>query len=143
MHGLSQKFTFSSVDLTACILVTDTKTAWAEGGSFSSHRDERRTHIPHLLPNAIFTLITSIQLTPIVLTSNQFARRWRMCNKLPISPLPDPDEEELWRDRHLTLLGLAHSLGGFQELAFGVAKPTLGVTSSVVWPDMTGSDTFI
>ncbi|KAG0705679.1 hypothetical protein DFH29DRAFT_1029847 [Suillus ampliporus] len=85
------KFTYSSVDLTACILVTDTKTAWAE-----------------------------------VLTSNQFARRWRACNKLSISLLPDPDEEESWRDRHLALLGTAHTLGGFQELTFDVAKPTLG-----------------
>ncbi|KAG1733634.1 uncharacterized protein EDB91DRAFT_1251291 [Suillus paluster] len=85
------KFTYSSVDLTACILVTDTKTAWAE-----------------------------------VLTSNQFARRWRLCNKLSISPLLDPDDEESWRDRHLTLLDRAHSLGGFQELTFDAAKPTLG-----------------
>ncbi|KAG1750169.1 hypothetical protein EDB19DRAFT_1846679 [Suillus lakei] len=85
------KFTCSSVDLTACILVTDTKTAWAE-----------------------------------VLTSNQFSRRWRMCNKLSISPHPDPDEEESWRDRHLTLLGRAHSLGGFQELTLEVPKPALG-----------------
>ncbi|KAG1779186.1 hypothetical protein EV702DRAFT_1178682 [Suillus placidus] len=85
------KFSCSSVDLTACILITDTKTAWAE-----------------------------------VLTSNQFARRWRMCNKLCISPLPDSDEEESWRDRHLTLLGRAHSLGGFLELTLDLAKPTLG-----------------
>ncbi|KAG1887268.1 hypothetical protein F4604DRAFT_1239656 [Suillus subluteus] len=85
------KFSYSSVDLTACILVTDTKTALAE-----------------------------------VLTSNQFARRWRMCNKLSISPLPDTDEEEAWRDRHLTLLGCAHSLGGFLELTLELEKPTLG-----------------
>jgi hypothetical protein len=85
------KFSYSSVDLTACILVTDTKTAWAE-----------------------------------VLTSNQFARRWRMCNKLSISPLPDTDEEESWRDRHLTLLGCAHSLGGFLELTLELEKPTFG-----------------
>ncbi|OAX41158.1 hypothetical protein K503DRAFT_530913 [Rhizopogon vinicolor AM-OR11-026] len=85
------KFTSSSVDLTTCILVTDTRTAWAE-----------------------------------VLTSNQFARRWRMCNELPISPIPDSDSEESWRDRHITLLGRAHSLGGFQEVTFEVAKPTLG-----------------
>lgn len=91
MYGIPQKFACSSVGLTACILVTDTKTALAE-----------------------------------VLTSNQFARRWRMCNKLSISPLPDPDEEESWRDRHLTLLSRAHSLGGFQELTLDAGKPTLG-----------------
>ncbi|OJA14124.1 hypothetical protein AZE42_05031 [Rhizopogon vesiculosus] len=85
------KFTSSSVDLTACILVTDTRTAWAE-----------------------------------VLTSNQFARRWRMCNELSISPIPDSDSEESWRDSHITLLGRAHSFGGFQEVTFEVAKPTLG-----------------
>ncbi|KAG2133669.1 uncharacterized protein EDB93DRAFT_1307039 [Suillus bovinus] len=85
------KFSCSSVDLTACILVTDTKTAWAE-----------------------------------VLTSNQFARRWRTCNKLSISPFPDTDEEESWRDRHLTLLGNAHSLGGFLGLTLELEKPSLG-----------------
>lgn len=85
------KFAYSSVDLTACILVTDTKTAWAE-----------------------------------VLTSNQFARRWRICNNLSIYPLPDTDDEESWRDRHLTLLGSAHSLGGFPGLALELEKPTFG-----------------
>lgn len=85
------KFAYSSVDLTTCILVTDTKTAWAE-----------------------------------VLTSNQFARRWRICNNLSISPLPDTDDEESWRDRHLTLLGSAHSLGGFPGLALELKKPTFG-----------------
>jgi hypothetical protein len=50
-----------------------------------------------------------------------------MCNKLPVSPIPDSDAEESWRDRHITLLSLAHSLGGFQELTFEVTKPTLGV----------------
>lgn len=85
------KFAYSSVDLTTCILVTDTKTAWAE-----------------------------------VLTSNQFARRWRICNNLSISPLPDTDDEESWRDRHLTLLGSAHSLGGFPGLALELEKPTFG-----------------
>lgn len=88
---VSQKFAYSSVDLTTCILVTDTKTAWAE-----------------------------------VLTSNQFARRWRICNNLSISPLPDTDDEESWRDRHLTLLGSAHSLGGFPGLALELEKPTFG-----------------
>lgn len=49
-----------------------------------------------------------------------------MCNKLSISPLPDTDDEESWRDRHLTLLGHAHSLGGFLGLTLELEKPTLG-----------------
>ncbi|KAG2060825.1 hypothetical protein BDR06DRAFT_993108 [Suillus hirtellus] len=85
------KFFCSSVDLIACVLVTDTKAAWAE-----------------------------------VLTSNQFARRWRTCNKLSISPLPDTNEEESWRDHHLALIGRAHSLGGFLGLTLELEKPASG-----------------
>lgn len=55
-----------------------------------------------------------------------------MCNRLSISPLPNTDDEDCWRDRHLTLLGRAHSLGGFLGLTLELAKPTLGVTLSVV-----------
>jgi hypothetical protein len=66
-----------------------------------------------------------------------------MCNKLSISPLPDTDEEESWRDRHLTLLGCAHSLGGFLELTLELEKPTFGVTLSAGCRDTIYPDTFL
>lgn len=49
-----------------------------------------------------------------------------MCNRLSISPLPNTDNEDSWRERHLTLLGRAHSLGGFLGLTLELEKPTLG-----------------
>ncbi|KAF9223867.1 hypothetical protein BS17DRAFT_802339 [Gyrodon lividus] len=85
------KFSSSSVDLTCCIMVTDTKSTWTE-----------------------------------VLSSKQFARRWRECNKLISSPSLDDDEEEAWRTRHLDLLSRAHTLGGMQELSFEVVESKFG-----------------
>lgn len=134
MNSVLQKFTSSSVDLTACILVTDTRAAWAEGKYLSSHWDETRAQFNQ--PHRSFSI-------HLVLTSNQFARRWRTCNQLPISPIPHSDSEESWRDHHITLLGRAHSLGGFQDLTFEVVKPTLGVTLSAICRNMIRSDTFI
>jgi hypothetical protein len=66
-----------------------------------------------------------------------------MCNKLSISPLPDTDEEKSWRDRHLTLIGRAHSLGGFLGLTLELEKPTLGVTLSASCRDVIRPDMFI
>jgi len=55
-----------------------------------------------------------------------------MCNGLPISSILDSDSEESWRDHRITLLGRAHSLGGFQLLTFEVAQPKLGVSRLLV-----------
>ncbi|KAH7884525.1 hypothetical protein F5I97DRAFT_1464772 [Phlebopus sp. FC_14] len=78
------KFYSSSVDLTCCILVTDTKSTWAE-----------------------------------VLSSKQFARRWRECNRMS-SPLLDGDKEVAWRTRTIDLLSRVHTLGGMSEVSFEV-----------------------
>jgi hypothetical protein len=59
-----------------------------------------------------------------------------MCNRLSISPLPNTDDEDSWRERHLTLLGRAHSLGGFLGLTLELEKPTLGVTLSAGYRDV-------
>ncbi|KAF9236742.1 hypothetical protein BU15DRAFT_89028 [Melanogaster broomeanus] len=85
------KFYSSSVDLTCCIMITDTKSTWTE-----------------------------------VLSSQQFARRWRECNRRINSPSLDDDEEEAWRTRHLDLLSRAHTLGGMAELSFEVVESKIG-----------------
>ncbi|KAG6374491.1 hypothetical protein JVT61DRAFT_4534 [Boletus reticuloceps] len=81
------KFHFSPVDLTCCIMITDTKRTWAE-----------------------------------VLSSKQFARRWRECNRRIDSPSLDDDQEEAWRTRCLELLSSAHTLGGMLQLSFEVVE---------------------
>ncbi|KAF8127023.1 hypothetical protein EV363DRAFT_1401456 [Boletus edulis] len=85
------KFHFSPVDLTCCIMITDTKRTWAE-----------------------------------VLSSKQFARRWRECNGRIDSPLLDGDAEEAWRTRCLELLSSAHTLGGMLQLSFEVVESNFG-----------------
>ncbi|KAG6330791.1 hypothetical protein ID866_8296, partial [Astraeus odoratus] len=85
------KFHSSPVDLTCCILVTDTKNTWAEA-----------------------------------LSSKQFARRWRDCNRRISSPILDDEEEEAWRTRNLDLLTKAHTLGGVADLTFEVVESKYG-----------------
>ncbi|TFK40297.1 hypothetical protein BDQ12DRAFT_680680 [Crucibulum laeve] len=80
------KFYSSTVDLSCCILITDTKHVWAE-----------------------------------VLTSQQFARRWRSCNANSPSPLSEGDEEA-WRISCFELLSKSHSIGGILELSFEVIE---------------------
>ncbi|KAF8557427.1 hypothetical protein OG21DRAFT_1482297 [Imleria badia] len=96
-----QKFHSSPVDLTCCIMITDTKRTWAE-----------------------------------VLSSNQFARRWRECNKRTDSPLLDEEEEEAWRTRSLELLSRAHTLGGVLDLSFEVVESRFGVLFSSITTDL-------
>ncbi|KAI9568257.1 hypothetical protein HD554DRAFT_2205149 [Boletus coccyginus] len=61
-----------------------------------------------------------------VLSSKQFARRWRECNKRFDSPPLDGDEEEAWRECSLELLSRAHTLGGVVELSFEVVESKFG-----------------
>ncbi|KAL4072583.1 hypothetical protein V8B97DRAFT_1870277, partial [Scleroderma yunnanense] len=85
------KFYSSSVDLRCCVMVTDTRSTWAE-----------------------------------VLSSNQFARRWRECNKR-ISPLHlDEEEEVVWRTRNLDILSSAHTLGAISDFSFEVVDSKFG-----------------
>ncbi|KAI0710020.1 hypothetical protein C8Q76DRAFT_740783 [Earliella scabrosa] len=81
------KFYSSTIDVTCCILITDTKTVWGE-----------------------------------VLSSNQFARRWRDCNQQSSASFADEEEEESWRIKCLEFLSAAHSLGGLAELSFELVK---------------------
>ncbi|KAH7912808.1 hypothetical protein BJ138DRAFT_1171717 [Hygrophoropsis aurantiaca] len=54
-----------------------------------------------------------------VLTSNQFARRWRECNDRSTTSFLD-EEEDAWRTSHIELLSKAHTLGGMADLTFEI-----------------------
>ncbi|KAI5886120.1 uncharacterized protein SCHCODRAFT_02519350 [Schizophyllum commune H4-8] len=57
------------------------------------------------------------------MTSAQFARRWRTTNpKAQSYALLDEQEEDKWREARLDLLGKAHSVGAFADLAFEVVS---------------------
>jgi hypothetical protein len=62
-----------------------------------------------------------------VLTSNQFARRWRSCHRSDEPPLGD-DDERLWRKRKLELVAQAHTLGGIKDLNFVTTEPRYGAS---------------
>ncbi|KAI0749567.1 hypothetical protein C8Q80DRAFT_1162659 [Daedaleopsis nitida] len=81
------KFHASTIDLTCCLLITDTKSVWGE-----------------------------------VLSSNQFARRWRDCNTQNSASIAEEDEEEAWRVQCLEFLSTVHSIGGVAELTFELVK---------------------
>ncbi|KAH9945258.1 uncharacterized protein BXZ73DRAFT_38484, partial [Epithele typhae] len=77
------KFFSSTIDLTCCILVTDTRNVWGE-----------------------------------VLSSNQFARRWRDCNPDTAPEMMSENEEDSWRTRCLEFMTSVHTIGAFSELSF-------------------------
>lgn len=77
--------------------------------------------------SSVINQANSIPTHPPVLSSKQFARRWRECNKRIDSPPLDDDEEEAWRTRSLDLLSNAHTLGGILELSFEVFESKFGV----------------
>ncbi|KAF8896262.1 hypothetical protein BD779DRAFT_572865 [Infundibulicybe gibba] len=82
------KFHCSVDEALCCVLVTNTKSVWAE-----------------------------------VLSSKQFARRWRESNGLGVdSMLNSAMEEEAWRRFHFNILSMAHTLGGVMDLAFTIAE---------------------
>jgi hypothetical protein len=60
------------------------------------------------------------------LTSKQFARRWRNCNRIDQSLLED---EELWRKQILDLLTKVHTLGGIKDLAFERVESNFSVSN--------------
>ncbi|KAI4523500.1 hypothetical protein K525DRAFT_236780 [Schizophyllum commune Loenen D] len=56
-----------------------------------------------------------------VMTSAQFARRWRSANpKAHSDEMSDEQQEDAWREARLDLLGKAHSVGAFPDLSFEV-----------------------
>ncbi|KAI0783560.1 hypothetical protein C8Q75DRAFT_884500 [Abortiporus biennis] len=57
-----------------------------------------------------------------VLSSKQFARRWRDCNPAQSPFFTDESEEDEWRTDVLNLLSKAHALGGMEELSFDVVS---------------------
>jgi hypothetical protein len=63
----------------------------------------------------------------VVLSSKQFARRWRNCYRIQEPPFPNA-EEDLWRERNLEHLGKAHTLGGIKDLGFAVVESRYGVS---------------
>ncbi|ESK89030.1 hypothetical protein Moror_13111 [Moniliophthora roreri MCA 2997] len=79
------KFWSSTIDISCLVVITDTKSVWAE-----------------------------------VLSSNQFARRWRACNGLEADHSIPGDEEEEWRINTLKTLANAHTLGGVTDITFEV-----------------------
>ncbi|KAG7089770.1 hypothetical protein E1B28_011424 [Marasmius oreades] len=81
------KFCSSTVDISCLVLITDTKSVWAE-----------------------------------VLNSNQFARRWRDCNSLPLLATSEEEEEEEWRENALKTLTAAHTVGGMTDFSFEVVE---------------------
>ncbi|KAG8213405.1 hypothetical protein J3R82DRAFT_11907 [Butyriboletus roseoflavus] len=54
--------------------------------------------------SSVINQANSIPTRPPVLSSKQFARRWRECNERIDSPPLDDDEEEAWRTRSLDSL---------------------------------------
>ncbi|GLB40185.1 hypothetical protein LshimejAT787_0800560 [Lyophyllum shimeji] len=80
------KFYSNTVDLSCCVLLTDTKSVWTE-----------------------------------VLTSQQFARRWRDCNR-PSAPFDSEAEEDEWRTVTLELLSRAHTLGAIPDISFEIVE---------------------
>ncbi|TBU24047.1 hypothetical protein BD311DRAFT_767367 [Dichomitus squalens] len=57
-----------------------------------------------------------------VLSSNQFARRWREYNPQYSLSFAGEGEEQPWRTKCLEFLSAAHSLGGLAELSFETTK---------------------
>lgn len=113
-----QKFYSSSVDLTCCVMVTDTRSTWAEGKLA-------------LISGKRGILGTFILPLP-ALSSKRFARRWRECNRRISSPILDDEEEEAWRTRNLDLLSRTHALGGLSDISFEVVESKFGVPSLLV-----------
>jgi hypothetical protein len=64
----------------------------------------------------------------LVLTSNQFSRRWRDCNPNSPSLYTDTEDEDTWRTTTLELLSRAHTLGGITDLSFEVAPTDYAVS---------------
>ncbi|PPQ67521.1 hypothetical protein CVT25_006062 [Psilocybe cyanescens] len=93
------KFHSSVGDLSCCILVTDTKSVWVEGISISPPGKLHLTDIP-------------------VLNSKHLARRWRTCNSQSPEPFEKIDDEDVWRERTLSLLSKGHTMGGMTEITF-------------------------
>ncbi|KAK0223171.1 hypothetical protein IW262DRAFT_1458179 [Armillaria fumosa] len=101
------KFYASLADLTCCVLITDTKSVWAEGGVYF----------------LLYIILLYQVVVPSVLSGPQFARRWREVNGLEsISSSGSMVDEEEWRARTLELLSNAHSLGGIMDLSFEVVE---------------------
>ncbi|GBE87802.1 hypothetical protein SCP_1200270 [Sparassis crispa] len=55
-----------------------------------------------------------------VLSSKQFARRWRDCNPQSSSMFITTEEEDEWRTSTLELVSSAHTLGGILDLSFDI-----------------------
>lgn len=72
-----------------------------------------------------------------VMSSSQFARRWRRCNN--VSPIFLSEmEEDAWRITMLELLSKAHTLGGITDLSFAVSEShyadlAFELESSFIW----------
>lgn len=101
------------MDLSCLILITDTKSVWAEGTCAAQSYD-----------------VIDV-FSRLVMTSNQFARRWRDCNKLdsPPSYVHNDDEDE-WRTHILELLTKVHTIGGVTDTSFEVVESNYAVSGT-------------
>ncbi|KIL64480.1 hypothetical protein M378DRAFT_186730 [Amanita muscaria Koide BX008] len=57
-----------------------------------------------------------------VLSSKQFARRWRSCNQASDLEIVNREDEDAWRTGNLELLSRAHTLGGIADISFRVIE---------------------
>ncbi|TFK27203.1 hypothetical protein FA15DRAFT_754503 [Coprinopsis marcescibilis] len=67
--------------------------------------------------SCVFILTDTKTVWTEVLSSQQFARRWRACNSSSPDPSQDEEEEERWRETSLELLSSLHTLGAITQTA--------------------------
>ncbi|THV03206.1 hypothetical protein K435DRAFT_852092 [Dendrothele bispora CBS 962.96] len=71
--------------------------------------------------SCVFLVTDTKSVWTEVLNSNQFARRWRICNGLDASPSSTSSgSENTWRRNHLETLNKAYSLDGVVDLDFEI-----------------------
>lgn len=95
-------------------MFTDTKSVWTEG-KFEA------------MSNRVGRVLSS----SLEITSQQIARRWRLCNPQAPSPFSNLEDEDEWRSSVLELLTKAHTLGGINELSFEVVESHYSVNLHV------------
>ncbi|KAI0925975.1 hypothetical protein AcW1_008260 [Taiwanofungus camphoratus] len=64
--------------------------------------------------------MSDVRVVFSVLSSKQFARRWRDCNPGSTDDFMPAEEDDEWRTCTLKLLSAAHTLGGVIDLSFDV-----------------------
>lgn len=76
--------------------------------------------------------MSDVRVVFSVLSSKQFARRWRDCNPGSTDDFMPAEEDDEWRTCTLKLLSAAHTLGGVIDLSFDVVDSRYAVRLVVV-----------